>query len=296
MDLDYLIGYLSTLEPNYMDHEFCWTGIHEEKRPVLAYGTLEELLPRLKDRNDEGYGIFVTVNAIDIPAYGPEGRATRRDSDVTRVRAVFADWDDPNKPMPALPLRPTMVVETSERKYHFYWAVDDLPLEEFEGVQRGISQLLGSDTSVVNLSRIMRVPGLMHTKDLINPTPVVLDDCSGIRYTAAQIKEVFPYDPVKHRPKFATWDGQKVERKTAQTAAVVAAQYMPRLDGGFDVRCPWEAEHTTKSSATSTTYWPPTERNDGRGAFVCMHAHCFGKRMVDEFDDWISRNIATFLA
>lgn len=294
MDLDYLIGYLSTLEPDYMTHEFCWSGIHEDKRPILAYGTLEELLPQLKKRNDEGYGIFVTVNAIDTPAY-EDGRPRRRDIDVTRVRAVFADWDDPNKPMPALPIEPTMVVETSERKYHFYWCVDDMTLDDFEGTQRGIAQLLGSDASIVNLSRVMRVPGLIHTKDLDNPQPVILDSCAGVRYTSAQIRAAFPYDPVKQRPKFSTWDGQQVERKTAQTAAIIAANYLPRLDGGFDVRCPWEGEHTTASRTSSTTYWPPSERNDGRGSFVCLHNHCQG-RMVDEFDSWISTNVAGFLA
>lgn len=294
MDLDYLIAFLSTLEPDYMTHEFCWSGIHEDKRPILAYGTLEEMLPKLKQRNDEGYGIFVTVNAIDKPAYD-EGRPRRRDTDVTRVRAVFADWDDPNKPMPTLPIEPTMVVETSERKYHFYWCVDDLPLVEFEGVQRGISQSLGSDGSVVNLSRIMRVPGLLHTKDMNNPQPVILDSCSGIRYSAAQVKEAFPYDPVKHRPKFATWDGKQVERKTALTAAVVAAMYLPRLDGGYDVRCPWESNHTTPSSASSTTYWPPGDRNDGRGSFVCLHNHC-REKMVNEYDSWISQQVAGFIA
>lgn len=295
MDLDYLITYLSTLEPGYETHEFCWSGIHEEKRPILAYGTLEEMLPRLKERNDEGYGIFVTVNAIDIPAYGDTGRPTRRDVDVTRVRAVFADWDRPNDPLPALPLPPTMVVETSERKYHFYWCVDGLPLEEFEGVQRGIAQSLGTDASVVNLSRIMRVPGLLHTKDLDNPTPVVLDDCMGMRYTVEQIKEAFPYLPQAHRPKFATWDGKEVQRKTAMTAAIVAAHYLPRLDGGYDVRCPWAADHTTASSASSTTYWPPSDRNDGRGSFVCLHNHC-REKMVDEYDSWMSEQTATFLA
>jgi hypothetical protein len=138
------------------------------------------------------------------------------------------------------------------------------------------------------------VPGFLHTKDPINPHVVLLDSADGPRYSAAQIKEAFP--PVAFKPKFSTWDGKSVERRTAQTAAIIAANYLPRQDGGFDVRCPWEAEHTTKSSGTSTTYWPPAERNDGRGSFVCLHAHCREKRMVDEFDAWVSTNVAGFLA
>ena len=296
MNVDQTITFLTTLEPEVETHEFLWTGLHSDGRQLQQYGTVEAMLPKLAERNAAGFGIFVSVNAIDRPVY-VDGFPKRRAQDITRVRAVFADWDDPNADMEPPPLEPTMVVETSPRKFHFYWCVEDVPLDQFEGLQRGISQALGTDKSVIDLSRVLRVPErFLHTKDPDNMPEVRLDYSGGPRYTLMELLEAFPYDPLKHRPKFSTWNGQDVERKTAMSAAVVAAMHMPRLDGGYNVRCPWEAEHTTPSSETSTTYWPPSDKNDGRGSFVCMHAHCRNIRMVAEYDAWISRNVATFMA
>jgi len=294
MNSDHTIEFLTTLEPNVENHEFLWTGLHPDSRQLQQYGTPGAMLPKLVQRNEQGYSIFVAVNAIDTPVY-VDGYPKRRAQDVTRVRAVFADWDDPNNNVPELPIEPTMVVETSPRKFHMYWCVDDCPLEMFEGIQRGIAQALGSDRSIIDLSRVLRVPGFLHTKDLKNPTEVALIEAGGPRYSTFELMQAFPYDPGSHRPKFSTWNGREVERKTAQTAAIVAATYMPRLDGGFNVRCPWGHEHTTPSTETSTTYWPPSEKNDGRGSFVCLHHHCQG-RMVAEYDSWISQSVATFMA
>lgn len=293
MNTDHLVTFLQTLEPDE-NHEFYWSGLHPDGQRLQAYGNLEEMLPKLNERNLQGFGIFIAINAIDMPSY-EGGYPRRRNSDITRVRSCFADWDDPNKPIPELPLEPTMVVETSEGKFHIHWCVDDCLLEEFEGIQRGIAQVMGSDPSVHDLARELRPPGFLHTKDLMNPTPIELVEQGGPRWSAAQLKEAFPFDASKVKPKFATWTGGEVELKAAQTAAVIAAHYGARPDGGYNIRCPWSHEHTTPDTLSCSTYWPPGDRNDGRGSYVCKHAHCQG-RMVDELDAWVSRNVATFLA
>lgn len=297
MDVEQVVTFLQNLEPAHETHQFLWVGIHPDGQRLQAYGKLEEMLPQLIQRNKQGYGIFVSVNAIDTPVFDQKGYPKRRNEDITRVRAVFADWDKPNDPLPDIPLEPTMVVQTSPGKFHWYWCLSgessDFPLSLFETVQRGISQRLGSDPSVIDLARIMRVPGFMNTKNLAKPALVVLEESNGPYWTAEYLREIFPYDAARS-PKFSTWSGS-IERKPAMTAAIVGAMYLPRLDGGYNVRCPWEHEHTTPSTPTSTTYWPPAERNSGRGSFVCMHAHCQG-RMVDEYDTWISTNVAGFMA
>ncbi len=58
------------------------------KRPWLArimHGTIGQLAPALARLNDDGAGIFVMVNEGD-------GQG-RKAENVTRVRAVFADFD-----------------------------------------------------------------------------------------------------------------------------------------------------------------------------------------------------------
>lgn len=284
MNIEQTIEFLQTLEPeNFETHQWCWCGTHPDRSVPRkqAYGTLEEKLAELKAANEQGYGIFVAVNAIDTPVFDG-GYARRRAQDVTRVRSVFCDWDKPNDQMPDFPLEPTMVVETSEGKFHVHWCVADCPLDQFESVQRGIQQYFGSDGSVVDLSRELRVPGFMHTKDLDNPQPVVLVETGGPRYTFAQLKEAFPYDATRTKPKFSAWDGN-VERKALLTHAMVAANYGPRPDGGYNITCPWASNHTTPDTVSCSTYWPPSEQNGGRGSYVCKHDHCRDK-MVDELD------------
>lgn len=45
-------------------------------------------------------------------------------------------------------------------------------------------------------------------------------------------------------------------------------------DGRMHIDCPWEAEHTTETGDTSTTYWPAHTGGYENGHFKCLHAHC----------------------
>lgn len=45
-------------------------------------------------------------------------------------------------------------------------------------------------------------------------------------------------------------------------------------DGRMHIICPWEADHTTDSSESATTYWPAHTGGYVNGHFLCMHAHC----------------------
>ncbi len=67
-------------------------------------------------------------------------------------------------------------------------------------------------------------------------------------------------------------------------------------DGRMHIACPWEAEHTTDSGDSATTYWPAHTGGYERGHFHCMHAHCehrddqefldaigYAEPMADEF-------------
>jgi hypothetical protein len=111
-------------------------------------------LPQLQRANRAGGGAFVVVN---------EGG--QKDSDITRVRAVFADTDGaPVEPIIDA-LAPHMVVESSPENYHVYWLVADFPLDQFKPIQLAIANKFGTDKKVCNLSRVMRMPGFFHTKD-----------------------------------------------------------------------------------------------------------------------------------
>jgi archaellum biogenesis ATPase FlaH len=63
-------------------------------------------------------------------------------------------------------------------------------------------------------------------------------------------------------------------------------------DGGLNIRCPFEDEHTTPSGETTTRYWLSNTWGFKKGNFKCLHAHCMGRRR-QEFLDAIGYTAAT---
>jgi hypothetical protein len=63
-----------------------------------------------------------------------------------------------------LGLPPSIVVESSPGKRHFYWRIDNCPLEAFAGAQKALAAALGTDPAVCDLPRVMRLPGFWHRK------------------------------------------------------------------------------------------------------------------------------------
>jgi hypothetical protein len=125
---------------------------------------------------------------------------------------------------------------------------------------------------------------------------------SGVRYEwASGLPDDFP---ALTTPQFeALWE-YLVERFGVPGGAVVARQGVARAsklveaatgdpvakylvdngwflsnnrDGSFNIRCPNEAQHTTASNETATTYWPAHTGGFARGHFKCLHAHCADK-------------------
>lgn len=64
-------------------------------------------------------------------------------------------------------------------------------------------------------------------------------------------------------------------------------------DGRVDVRCPWEAEHTTDSGSSSTTYFPAGVGGFQQGHWRCLHAHC-AQRTDGDFLEAIGYNTEDF--
>ncbi|MBF0098690.1 MAG: DUF3987 domain-containing protein [Magnetococcales bacterium] len=49
--------------------------------------------------------------------------------------------------------------------------------------------------------------------------------------------------------------------------------------GRADITCPWEDEHTSESSASSTSFFLANFGGYATDAFICKHAHCAGKNI-----------------
>ncbi|MBZ9718548.1 phage/plasmid primase, P4 family [Mesorhizobium sp. AD1-1] len=120
-------------------------------------GSFRQHKAELERLNKQGAGVFVTVNETN-----GKGRKT---ADIVRVRAVFVDLDGAAlEPVLQYQRKPHIVVETSKERWHAYWRVEGLELGDFENAQLALIERFGSDKSVKDLPRVMRLPGFLHNK------------------------------------------------------------------------------------------------------------------------------------
>lgn len=173
----------------------------EEKRKSLvqiSHGSLMDNRDQLKALNNKGAGIFVTINKTDLKG--------RKASNVTQVRAVFVDFDlaRPERvaELNALPLPPTVIVESSPGKHHAYWISEsgEIPLSGFRDLQQKLIKFYmadGADKSVHDLPRVLRLPGYWHRKETPFKTRVLQ---IGEYYTAQQIIDWVNSLPIEEKP------------------------------------------------------------------------------------------------
>lgn len=120
---------------------------------------------KAKELNKQGYGIHWT------PQVFKDGKRTLEN--LQEIRYWVADIDTGDKDtmirrIATLPICPTFVVET-KRGYHCYWRAKDATKENYETIERGISEALCADGSLVTPTHTLRFPGFYHLKDPKNP-------------------------------------------------------------------------------------------------------------------------------
>ena len=177
--------YLEHLEHNGM-FTFQTFDDGKSKRKELAHifhSTLEQHAKSLIKHNGQGAGIYVMVNEGD--------GLGRTKTNVTRIRAVFTDFD--GVPLPhQWPLEPHIIVESSPGRFQIYWLVTGVTLEDFPTFQKALAKHYNSDPSVTDVCRVMRLPGLYHCKG--EPVMVkLLKTSDHQRYTRSQLLEAMPF-------------------------------------------------------------------------------------------------------
>lgn len=159
-DLDQAQLFTDTLHGNEALNWRCIHGQHKTAKAVC--GKLDGLRQSLNTLNQSGFNVFITLNQTD-----GVGAAA---SNIVAVTALFADLDGvPIENIAKFPFKPTFINETSPGKYHAIYRVDGLPLNEFSRCQSALAGAIGSDPSVCDLPRVVRVPGFLHTKNQSAP-------------------------------------------------------------------------------------------------------------------------------
>jgi hypothetical protein len=159
--------------------------IHDQDKTQTArnyYGSLAANWSKLVADNREGRGIFIQVNPND-----------GRGKSAANIVGVRGQWVDCDHGLPeSLLLTPSIVVQSSAGKEHYYWLFSEVAAvdAEFTKVQKQLIAYYDSDPSIHNLDRIMRLPGFYHCKR--EPQMTKLISVSNKRYTREEIAEGLP--------------------------------------------------------------------------------------------------------
>jgi hypothetical protein len=126
-------------------------------------GHIEDILPQSIEKNTQGYGVFMSINALD-------GRGFKLEN-ISYIRAHMADLDNVHTSHDgymracASSCPPHAAVETSPNKYHLYWLTEPyVGNEAYSLIQRKLAQLYDGDKSIIDATRVMRMPGFFHCK------------------------------------------------------------------------------------------------------------------------------------
>lgn len=199
-DLKLSEKHLELLDENAEKFLFCaFMDVDSKKDSAFKfqiYNSFDNAKNQLVDLNNQGYGIFVAVNEF-------QGQQRRR-TDITKIRAFFADKDD-GQPIVS-PLEPTFEIKT-KHGYHAYWVLKDFLepdlLQFYEKLLWNIPYVVNSDEQVKDSPRILRLAGFLHNKDENDKFLVTIHSESGVYYTTKDIEAAFPPRP-RGRPTFDT--------------------------------------------------------------------------------------------
>lgn len=143
-------------------------------------GPLSRHADKLRQHNGMGCSICVQINATDGGGFKSEN--------IVSAPCFYVDLDGPPRSnLDRVPISPHLIVESSPGKWHAYWRVEGIPIAEFKGIQQRLARLTDGDPAVVDLARVMRLPGSLHQKNPDAPflvRPVFERDAPAIPFGA----------------------------------------------------------------------------------------------------------------
>lgn len=263
---------------------------HKDKQLVrVLHGTLKEHATELERLNREGAGIFVTVNQTD-----GKGRGA---ANITKTRAVFVDLDGaPLGPVLEASVTPQIVIESSPGRYHAYWFVTDLPLDQFKKVQQALAVKFNGDSKVIDLPRVMRIPGFFHQKKQGEPfLSRIIENTGGLPIMASAFLAAFGINPNEEVHTSSDAPEGNLVLSELKARKVLLGRQKDR-DGTWKIRCPWAENHTNVQENEAFYYEPHTNGYEGHG-FFCCHAHCDGRigdrKTIDDVMRWLGLDLHT---
>jgi hypothetical protein len=205
------VAFLTCLDPTAKQFTFqTFDDTKKTKQAYIMHGGIADQQPRLGKFNARQHGVYVTVQETDFKG--------RSNENIRRIRAFFVEYDRKDGATDIshiavmerlkFTIEPTMVVESSPGKYHFYWCLSEPLVADaagvalFRGVMLHLIETYHSDPQCKDPARVLRVPGFMHNKGAPQPVKLIKADAA-TRYSIEQIRAAFPPVHIEERPKKA---------------------------------------------------------------------------------------------
>ena len=163
----------------------------------LTIEDIASLIPELNRLNEQGAGVFTTVNRC---------AGKRSKNNVVKIRSVHADVDaatDQQRKTLMESLSPSIIVTSSgPTKLHLYWLLKEADKKHKELVgqlNRILAHDYGADKAATDVARLLRLPGFKHMKYRhLGQTPIVKAYYNNCIYSLLEIQAAFP--PVQAMP------------------------------------------------------------------------------------------------
>lgn len=166
---------------------------------------INSIISVLKTENAQDRGVFYVVNG-----------GGQKIKNVQKARAQFIDFDDFSfeeqiEKLNQFQFEPSIIVKT-QKSLHVYWILEDGDIKGFRELQERLNQYFGSDSSIKEESRVMRLYGFNHCKK--DPVMVNLIKFSPeLKYRQLDFHNVLPrlnQNASKSKPPVARPGGEKV--------------------------------------------------------------------------------------
>lgn len=213
IQFDQARNYLKLLDSKAEKFVFACYDYRKIEKGKQFYTSFESAKKHLKTFNNSVFCVYVTVNETD-------SSGKRKKENIKRARAIWVEDDNVvEEPRTEWPIEPSIVVESSPNKYHYYWLTSTVKLDEWDAVMATMVQVHGCDNKAKDLARVLRLPGFVHRKDLNKPFMCRIVKESGRIYNWFEIKKVFPPRNGKEEPTTAD---KKVSEKYSEQDAIHA--------------------------------------------------------------------------
>lgn len=144
-----------------------WRVINDRNKGEMGRnlrGSLAEVYQTLQQFNSQGWGVFACINAMDGQGQSLQNVAAIR-THVVDLDDVLTSQDSYQRAL-ASNMPPHFAVQSSTGKFHLYWLTQQYVGNDFYTTQqRKLAQLYNGDPSIVDATRVLRVPGFYHCKN-----------------------------------------------------------------------------------------------------------------------------------